>query len=159
MKLITIIVAFVFGICQARCQDRESDKIYWTALDAYTHYLDSSFNRNNANGQSVTKRAIYLKKQDYIDSLPERMNGYPVILLTETNYKKLYRDHQKSLIQTEILPLKVMDSLLQITIIPYHGKLKANHLRLGVSDGVDVVFYYHCEKRRFLLKEVKGWGI
>jgi hypothetical protein len=141
-------------------QKKDSDKVYWTALEVYTHYLDTAYHDKGVpHIPPVTKRAIYFQRQDYIDSIPQRVNGYPIILLTSENYKKIYKDHKGSLTQTVMFPVRVKDNMLEVTITPYIGKFKGSHLNLGVSNGVTVIFEFDCAQNKFIVSQVRVWGI
>jgi hypothetical protein len=157
MKGLTITSIILFFALLSKAQVQESDKVYWTALERYTKYLDTAYLQKST--ALVEKRAIYLKKQDFIDSIPEKVNGYPIILLTSENYKRLYKEHKGSLTHTIMFPVKVSDSTLEVTIVPYSGNLKRNHLNLGVSGGTTITFQFDCVQHKFVVSKVNSWGI
>ncbi|MDR3697054.1 hypothetical protein [Mucilaginibacter sp.] len=141
----------------AKAQKRETDKIYWLALDKYTLALDAG---NHPNSNIGNEKVIYLQKSDYVDSIPPLINGYSIVLITSKNQKTLYKQHNRNLIHTIMLPVAVQDSMLYITITPYIGQLKGNrHYFLSVSEGTTVYFKFDPGKKQFLTDKVKNWGI
>ncbi|MDB5131331.1 MAG: hypothetical protein JWR02_1080 [Mucilaginibacter sp.] len=156
--LITITLIIAALTCKG--QKQVTDKIYWAALEAYTHYSDTAYYfKSPPYIPPATKRAIYLKQQDYVDSIPKEINGYPIILITSNNFKKLYKEHKGKLIYTVMFPVKVKEGSLEIAITPYRGTLERNHLFLGVSDGITIVFSYSCDQQKFVVSKVIPWGI
>jgi hypothetical protein len=157
MKRLTITSIILLFALLSKAQVQESDKVYWTALEQYTRYLDTAYLQSSSI--LVEKRAIYLKKQDFIDSIPERLNGYSIVLITSENYKRLYKDHKGSLLQTVMFPVKVKGDTLEVTIVPYSGNLKPNHLYLKVGGGTTITFLFDCVQHKFIVSKVNGWGI
>jgi hypothetical protein len=157
MKGLTITSIILLFALLSKAQVHESDKVYWTALEHYTKYLDTAYLQKST--ALVEKRTIYLKKQDFIDSIPEKVNGYPIILLTSENYKRLYKEHKGSLLQTVMFPVKVKGDSLEVTIVPYSGNLKRNHLYLKVGGGTTITFLFDCVQHKLIVSKVNGWGI
>lgn len=136
---------------------RESDRIYWSALEQYTLAVDTFYSKYS-NG--FKDKNIYLQKPEYVDSIPKEVNGYHITIITSSNKKKLYKDHNNKLLHTIMFPVAVEDSLISITLTPYHGELtKRKHYSLAVSDGTTVYFKFDCVKQRYLVYKVDNWGI
>lgn len=141
----------------AQAQKRATDRIYWLALNKYTLTLDSG---NHPNSNIGNEKVIYLQKSDYVDSIPPSINGYNLVLITDKNRKTLYKQHNRKLTHTIMLPVAVQDSMLYITITPYFGRLKGNRRYfLGVSEGTTVYFKFDPGKKQFVVDKVKNWGI
>jgi len=152
IKYLFLTLIFMLSTLFANAQKRSSDKIYWLALNKYTLALDSNYHS--------TEKEIYLQKPDYVDSIPPKVNGYNIILITGKNQKRLYRAHNNRLIHTIISPITVEDSLLYITITPYSGTLKGNrHYYLGLSGGTTIYFKFDCTKKQFIIDKINNWGI
>ncbi len=87
---------------------------YIIELDSfYMKYSDGVFNRN----------IIFLKKTDLIKSIPSTINGVEIVVLGE-NWKDIYRENDKELIQLKILPIEVEYGIIKISLGPYHGSLE-----------------------------------
>ncbi|MFD1256064.1 hypothetical protein ACFQ3S_04595 [Mucilaginibacter terrae] len=101
-----------------------------------------------------------MQEAEYVDSIPGKINNYKIELITTTNKRKLYQSHHNKLTHTKMFPLKVEDSLLSITFVPYFGQLeKRRHYHLALSGGSTVYFKFDCEKNNFIIYKVKLWGI
>jgi hypothetical protein len=141
----------------AKAQKKATDKIYWLALNKYTLALDSG---NHPNSNIGNEKVIYLQKSDYVDSIPPLINGYNIVLITNKNQKTLYKQHNRKLTHTIMLPVAIHDSMLYITITPYIGRLKGNrHYFLSVSEGTTVYFKFDPDKKQFIVDKIKNWGI
>jgi hypothetical protein len=157
MKKLLVLIALVSSYFFCAAQRMESDRIYWVALEKYTHALDT-LNFRKAEGDD--SKIIYLEKPDYIDSIPTMVNGYQIVPITNSNEHILYKKHKNTLIHTRVSAVVVEDSLLRISFIPYIGKLKKrNHYFLAVSGGTSVYFKFDCTKQRFAFYKVNNWGI
>ena len=125
MKKLLVLIALVSSYFFCAAQRMESDRIYWVALEKYTHALDT-LNFRKAEGDD--SKIIYLEKPDYIDSIPTMVNGYQIVPITNSNEHILYKKHKNTLIHTRVSAVVVEDSLLRISFIPNIGKLKKrNH--------------------------------
>ncbi|UEG53052.1 hypothetical protein LLH06_19080 [Mucilaginibacter daejeonensis] len=139
---------------KSEAQPKESDKLYWKALKSYTNYLDTAY-----KDRTLKPQVIYLKQQDFIDSIPRYMNGYKIELITNQNYKSLYKQHGGHLTHTVMFPVKLIAGRAEINVIPYSGTLKRKDLNLGLSDGVNIIFKFNCDQGEFFVSDVKAWGI
>jgi hypothetical protein len=157
MKTLSITIVIVLFALLSKAQVRESDKIYWSALEQYTLAIKTFYSKYSDRFQD---RNIYLQKPEYVDSIPKAINGYNITLITPANQQKVYKDHNNKIIHTIMFPVAVEDSLMYITITPYHGeRQKRKHYSLAVSDGTTVYFKFDCDKRRYLVHKVNNWGI
>ena len=156
-KYLFFTLVLMFLTTLVRAQKQASDKIYWLALDKYTLALSSD---NSPNLYSSKEKKIYLQKPEYVDSIPSKINGYDIILITNETQKNLYQAHNNKLVHTIMSPVAVEDSLLNIRISPYFGTLKSGkHYYLAVSDGLIVYFKYDYIKKQFVVFKVMNWGI
>lgn len=152
MKLILILLLLIATSVVSAQHMRETDRIYWVTLHEYTVAVDSSYSKYI---DQFKDKCIYLQKPEYVDSIPSKVNGYNIILITSQNIRKLYKEHNNHLIHTKMFPVAIEDSTFYITITPYRGELrKRNHYNLAVSDGTTVHFKYDCDKRKFVVYKV-----
>jgi hypothetical protein len=157
MKRLFITIFFIGCLAHLNAQKRESDKIYWTALEKYTTELDRL---HNGSATKNTGKIIYLEKPGFIDSIPRLVNGYQIILITSLNQQKLYKEHENVLTHTKVFPLTVEDSLLRISFIPFGGRLEGrNHYSFGNGGGTVVYFKFDCTKNQFVFSKVKTYGL
>ncbi|MDB4924635.1 hypothetical protein [Mucilaginibacter sp.] len=157
MKSSIVLFAFVLLSSLSKAQTKEGDKIYWTALEKYTLSLDT-MGFKKAEEDKV--KTIYLEKPDFVDSIPSVINGYKIILITNENQRKTYKDHKGLLTHTKLFPISVHDNVAEISFVPYRGRLKKrNHYMLSVSDGTIIYFKFDSNKNQFVFSKVKNWGI
>lgn len=157
MKTLILISALCLTMSLFKAQNKASDKIYWTALEKYTFALSSIYSRELSYGDH---KIVFIEKPFYVDSIPPSMNGYTIVQITSLNQRKLYLEHGKALIHTQIFPVRVEGDHLSITITPYRGKMTSKkHYNLAVSDGTTVYFKYDCEKKEFVYDKTENWGI
>jgi hypothetical protein len=157
MKRLTITSIILLFALLSKAQVQESDKIYWSALEQYTLAVDTFYSKYSDHFKD---KNIYLQKPEYVNSIPKKVNGYHIILITSNNQQKIYKDYNNKLLHTMMFPVAVEDSLIYITFTPYHGELKkCKHYLLAVSDGTTVYFKFDCDKQRYLVYKVDNWGI
>jgi hypothetical protein len=157
MKRLTITSTILLFALFCKAQMRESDRIYWAALEQYTLEIDTYYSKYS---DRFKDKSIYLQKPEDVDSIPKEVNGYHITIITSNNQQKIYKDHNNKLLHTMMSPVTVEDSLIYITFTPYHGELKKhNHYSLSVSDGTIVYFKFDCDKQRYLVYKVDNWGI
>ena len=146
----TILLLFILSHA-AKAQRQATDKIYWVALEKYTHILDSL---------NTNKKVIYLEERGtYIDSIPASINGYQIIPLTSSNIFKIYKEHNNHLTQTYISPVQVKDNELEIVFIPFQGILKGRKFSLGNGGGTSIFFKLDSIARQFVFYKSKTSGI
>jgi uncharacterized phage-like protein YoqJ len=132
----------------SKAQRKDEDKIYWTALEKYTYSLGKA-GFKKADEDKI--KTIYLEKPDFIDSIPSAVND---------NQRRLYKEHNKHLLQTKLFPVSILDSVAKVSFVPYRGKLKSrNHYMLSISDGTVIYFKFDCYQKKFVFYKVENWGI
>lgn len=156
MKSLLFVCFFVASSLVAHAQLHESKEIYLEALNQYTLQSDSLY-AGNRNHESKT---IYLELSGDLDGLPDSLNGYRIVILTQENIKQVYRANNNRLIHTKLFPLRVETGRIVVSFIPYSGVRKWNgNLDLSLGNGAHVHFQYDCQSESFEYERVVSWGI
>ena len=143
----------------------ENDSLYLIALEKYTVEIDSFYTRYSDNPSKY--ETIYLEETNLFKNIPNRINGKEITILTDTNKEHIYNKNGNKLIQLKIFPLKVKNDLIEITVIPYHGKLvksvSENQINLNysisLSDWTNVFFKFNCESKKWEYEKTENGGI
>lgn len=156
MKKLFLLYLFALGSLISHAQVNDTKEIYVEALNQYTLHLDSLFagNRNHEN------KSIYLEIPDFVEGLPNMLNGYKIVFLTRENIKQEYKTNNNSLTHTKLFPIKVEKGKLVVSFIPYNGTRKWNgSLNLALSGGTQILFKYNCYEETFVYERLETWGI
>jgi hypothetical protein len=157
MKTLIILSALAITTQLTMAQRQSSDKMYWIALQKYTAELSKSYPKEVYYGD---EKIIYLEKPLFMDSVPPKINGYNIVILTFANKKDIYLKHKRILVHTEISPIHIENDKVSITITPYGGRMiNRRHYNLTVGDGTTVYFKYDCDKKEFIFDKTINWGI
>jgi len=155
MKYFLTIILFLSISTRSIAQKNEGDKVYWVALKKFVSAVDTFYFK-----KMFSDKTIYLEKPEFVDSIPDVVDGYKIVLLTQMNKKKIYQAHKNKLIHTVLQPLQLVNDSLLIRVIPYRAHLeKHNHYFLGVSDGTTVYFKFDSDQKKYIVSSVKNWGI
>jgi hypothetical protein len=147
LLLLTIISLFpLFGFCQDPAYSlnanklTENDSLYLTAIEKFTIEIDSFYNKY---GNKDFEDILYIRYNDYLNSLPETINDYKIVFLGLANRKKHFKQNKNKLMYIEISPLSIENDMFNITLIPYPAELKkGKHLHLGLSYWTKIYFKY-----------------
>ena len=138
-------------------QKSENEEVYLKALDHYIIELDSLLT-NNKN--SKREKTIYLEVPDFIKEVPDTVNGYRIIVLTQDNIKQIYKSKDNVLTHTKMFPLMIEDGKVKVSFIPYAGTRKrGGNLNLSYGGGTSIFFKYDCQKEHFKYDRSHSWGI
>lgn len=133
----------------------ENDSLYLIAIEKFTSEIDSFYNKY---GDKDFEDKLYIAYNDYLNNLPDTINGYKIILLGLVNRKKHFRQNKNKLRYIEITPLSIENGKFKITLTPYFAELKkGKHLHLGLSDWTRIYFKY--ENGRLVYDFSKNGGI
>lgn len=133
----------------------QNDSLYLTALEKFTIEIDSFYNKY---GDKDFEDVLYVRYNDYLNGMPDSINGYKIVFLGLANRKKHFKENQNELMYIEISPLSLENDKFNITLTPYHAELqKRKHLLLGLSSWTKVYFRYDSGK--LLYESTKNGGI
>lgn len=157
-QTITILILILVSI-QAKAQTvSENDSLYLVALERYAIEINSFYSRYSSDSDKY--QTIYIEKTTLIDNLPKIINGYKVTVLTVNNWKKIYRKNNKELIHLKLFPIEIENGLIEVTLIPYHGKLKKRKdLHLDLSSWTKVYFKQDCKNGKWRFLKTENGGI
>ncbi len=143
----------------------ENDSLYLIALEKYTVEIDSFYSRYSVN--PFKYETIYLEETSLFKNIPDLVNGKEITILTDTNKEYIYNKNGNTLIQVKIFPLKVKNDLIEITVIPYHGKLVKNvsknqinlNYSISLSDWTTIFFKFNCKTKKWKYYKTENGGI
>jgi len=132
--------------------------LYLIALEKYTVQLDSFYTKYSANKERYA--TIYLEQTDLINPLPETIGNRNIVQLKMWDLKGIYKENDGSLIHTKIFPLKINKGFIEITLTPYHAKMrKKGKLDFAISDWTTVYFEYDFELKKWIYSRTENDGI
>jgi hypothetical protein len=158
MKTLFLVLTFFSGLIVNAQTFSENDSLYLIAFEKYEIQIDSFYTKYSGNDSLY--ETIYLEYTDLLDSIPKQINGRELIVLTGTNFKKIYHENDKKLIHLQVFPMEINNGQIKITFIPYHGRLeKRNKLHLALSDWTRVYFKYDCRTNKWVYDRTENGGI
>jgi hypothetical protein len=101
--------------------NHETDSLYISALEYYLASCDSNHIRNPNIYSKID--TIFLEQTPEIAEVPEVINGRVIVLVTNENWRKIYKKHGNTLIHSKVLSIDVFGDEIEISIIPYIGKI------------------------------------
>lgn len=129
----------------------ETDSLYLLAFKKYINHIDNYFNQKELN-------TIYLDYQDYLNFIPDSLDGHRIIKLWIPNRRKYFKKSKNNLRLVKIFPLTIEDKKFRISIVPYFAKLnKRNQLDLALSNWTRVYFTY--DNGRLIFEKIENGGI
>ncbi len=134
---------------------QNNDTLYLKALEIYAIQIDSFYLLNS----TTNNLKIYLEENTFLNKIPDKIGKYDIVIISNNNLKKIYKENNGHLAHTIIKPIKIQKDLLQIDIIPYEGKLVKKNLNLALNSWTRVTFKFDCEKNNWLLLKVENQGI
>lgn len=159
MKNLSTIIFLVICVASSNAQTiSENDSLYLTALEKYSIQLDSFYIKYSNNREQYSK--IYIEYTDLFKGISEYIRGREVLILNNNNFKEVYKNNEGKLIQLRIFPIEIKHGQIEITFIPYHGKLdKKGKLSLALSDWTNVYFKYDCKQEKWIYDRTENGGI
>jgi hypothetical protein len=161
--LLTIVlsVASPVGFSQTAEGQTNEKSLYAVALftslkqmDKEWGYIDDSY-----SGIRTDYHHIVVQEDDTTYKLPTRQGDYSVEYLNDGKLRVRRESLGKKFASLKVFPLRNHDADLTIQVTVYWVGLKKGKLMFEVSAWSDVTFRYDCEKREFVVAEVKLGGI
>jgi len=147
LVLVLFVIVFTKGYAQGFFQDEE--KFYRIAFDKFT--------------QLKTLPSIYKNKVIFVSQfngcckLPDSVNNYKFILVTDKNKENLIKENNNLIELTEISPMIINGDELMISFTPHACKLTPGHIECGLRMGMDVYFKFDCETKSFKFEHL--WDV
>ena len=157
MRSLSLTFIFFILTLTSFAQRNENQEIYMEALRQYVIEFDSLLTSNkNYKGDKI----IYLEAPDFIKAIPESVNGYRIIELTQENIKQVYKSKNNILTHTKMFPLMIVNGNIKVSIIPFSGSRKrSGKLHFINGGGTDIFFKYDCQNEYFRYDRSRSWGI
>ena len=140
------------------------NNLYYRALYATLDKMNlSSGAIKYANGEPGPidyHNMVVQKNRDITEGLPTQLGAYNVEYLDSQGLIERYKKLRKDFAILVVYPMDNNDGTrLRIAFNVYWISYKKNRLNFGLSDWSNVYFRYDCEKRDFVIDEVKLGGI
>ncbi len=158
-KRIKIVVVFVWFVTGNVCSQTDTpDWAYQRGLEIFEKQITEYYTKYALGDEAF--RVLYIQESPFVKNIPDSINGRPVQVLTDKNFKKYYRKNGWKLIQVEIRKSTLVENRLEITFIPYHGTYyKEDGVRLELSDWTTVYFRWDPEVEIWMYDGVENKGM
>jgi hypothetical protein len=158
---IVLSLASPVGSSQAAKEETDEKSLYAVALftslkqmDKEWGYIDDSY-----SGIRTDYHHIVVQEADTTYKLPTRQGDYSVEYLNDGNLRARRESLGKDFASLKVFPLRNHGADLTMQVTVYWVGLKKGKLMFGLSDWADVTFRYDCEKKEFVVADVKLGGI
>ena len=141
---------------------RNQQNLYATALFASLDKMAKDWGGiNDASDHTIRTdyHRMIVEKDDVTESLPDSLGEYRVDYLDEDELVARYRKLRKEFAVLRIHPIKNEGAKFRINIALYWFSYKKETLNYALSDWSDVEFHYDCEKKKWMIDEVKLGGV
>ena len=135
-----------------------SSNLYLMALDAYAARIAAL--RAEFLACPMPSDEIYIEGNGPLDSVPDKLHGIKVNLLSHENFFQHYERCDGFLRQIRIFPVEISGGQARIRLTPFRGTMgKKRKLELELSDWTIVVFKFNCETNSWEIEDVETDGI
>lgn len=131
----------------------ETDSLFISAIEFYLASCDSNYIKYPDIYSKID--TIFLEYTNEISVVPSMLSGRVIILITNENWRKIYKQHGNKLIHTKVFLIAVKGDEIEITIIPYKAKKVKNNLEIGLADWTNIYFKYDYNKKNGSTFELK----
>jgi len=104
-------------------------------------------------------RHLIVEKDDVSDGLPTRFGDHEIEYLDVKGLSDRYRRLRKQFSILRIHPMREIEGNLRVVIGVYWFEIKRQRVSYAFSDWSEVSFRYDCEKREWVIADVKLGGI
>jgi hypothetical protein len=105
------------------------------------------------------RHAVVEEDRAITDDLPTILGDFSVEYLDDNALRAHRQDRVKDFQVLKIFPIKTIDDGLRINISVYEIGVKKRMVMFGLSEWSNVTFRYDCEKKEFVVADVKLGGI
>jgi hypothetical protein len=151
LTLLAIALLSSSAVAQTPQQPLEAN-LYYRALFAGLDKMSKSYGNNYHH-------VIVQKERGITDGLPSQLGEHRVEYLDSQGLIDRYKKLRKEFPILVARPMKNEGERLNITFTVWHISYTKGRLNYAVSDWVDAYFRYDCEKREYVIDEVKLGGI
>jgi hypothetical protein len=149
---------------QEKSKPTVEDNLYYRALFASVDKMNKDWGNINASVEGRQIRTDYhnmivLKNRDITEGLPSQYGEYRVEYLDEQGLIDKYKKLRKEFAILVAYPMVNDKERLEITFNVYWISYGKHNLSFALSDWSKVYFRYDCEKREYVIDEVKLGGI
>lgn len=122
-------------------------QLYRVAFEKFTIEIDSFYAKY---GNPNAWRTLYLRDNDFLDSIPKAGNNRDVIIVQFDNRDSLYKSNHNHLVEIKVSPIYLDRDVIEIVFTPYVAtRVKKNRYKYGLSDWTIIYFHFNCETRRW----------
>jgi hypothetical protein len=155
--LTLLVVAFLSSSTTAQTTKPLTEtNLYYRALFASLDKMDREWGRQ---GRTDYRNMIVQKNRDITGGLPSQLGDYRVEYLEPQELIDRYKKLRKEFAILVAYPMVNEGERLEITFNVYWISYKKRSLGYALSDWSKVYFRYECDKREYVIDEVKLGGI
>lgn len=144
------------GFSQCKEEPANEKKLYSLALFASIEKMDKDFGYlHQTNYHHLTVQ----KDPAITDALPTKQGDYNVEYLDDREILVRRKNMRKNFATFKIFPMWIDKSSLRISIRVEWAELEKGKLMLAISDWSDGTFRFDCEKKEFVISDIKLGGI
>jgi len=156
-------IASPIGFSQTESHADEKN-LYSVALFTSIERMDTEWEHLGVGDSTMQTRIDYhhmvvQKDPEITDKLPVKRGEYNVEYLDDREIFARRKDMIKDFATLKIFPIANNDNVLKIDVTVYWAGIKKGKHMYGLSDWSDVTFRYDCDKKEFVVSNVKLGGI
>lgn len=164
MLCIILIFLSSSAFSQERSKPVAEDNLYYRALFASLDKMNREWGNIDASVEGRQIRTDYqdmivLKNLDITEGLPSQYGKYRVQYLDSQELIDKYKKLRKEFAILVTYPMVNDKERLEMTFNVYWISYEKRNLSFALSDWSKVYFRYDCEKREYVIDEVKLGGI
>ena len=144
------------SVSQQRSKPVIENNLYYRALVASLEKMDREWGKI---GKTDYHNMIVEKNRNITEGLPSELGEYRVEYLEQQGLIDRYKRLRKEFPILVIYPMVNEGVRLEITFKVYWMSYKKSSLNYALSDWSKVYFLYDCNKREYVIDEVKLGGI
>jgi hypothetical protein len=162
ISLLLLIPSSVFA--QAGAKPAVENNLYYRALFASLDKMAKSWGNGDDSVRGSRVRTdhhnmVVERNRDITEGLPSQLGEYRVEYLDSQGLVGRYKKLRKPFAILITRPLQNDGERLNVTFTVYWFSYGKGSLNYGLSDWSDVYFRFDCEKREYVIDEVKLRGI
>lgn len=155
--LLLLVVAFLSSSTTAQTTKQLTEaNLYYRALFASLDKMDREW---GGQGRTDYHNMVVQNNRSITEGLPSRLGDYRVEYLEPQELIDRYKKLRKEFAILVAYPMVNEGERLEITFNVYWISYKKSSLNYALSDWSKVYFRYECDKREYVVDEVKLGGI
>lgn len=167
-RILSLLAVAFFLVCPTSPQTSTAapnlDNLYFKALSASISEMGKSWAHidDSDHGSSIRTdyhHVVVAKNSLPSDNLPEQFGDYRIEYLDADQLVARYKKLRKPFAVLEIGSMQGDSATLKVSISKSWFSYKKGHRLFEVEEGSEVTFRFDCETQRFVVSNVKLWGV